>query len=149
MNKKGFDRESALALFRKACHEHGLRITPQRTAVYTRLAQAEDHPNAESLHRRIMEQFPNISLDTVNRTLLTLTRIGLASVVEGGGDPKRFDPDIELHHHARCVECGKILDFYHEEYDNLGVPREIREKMNVIGKRVVIEGLCNGCRKVR
>jgi Fur family peroxide stress response transcriptional regulator len=76
---------------RDRCREVGLKITPQRVAIYRELLETDEHPSAERLHEKIRKKLPNISLDTVNRTLLTLSEIGAAYVVEGTGDAKRFD----------------------------------------------------------
>jgi transcriptional regulator len=57
--------------FYKKAKEHGLKITPQRTAIYRELLKAKDHPSANIIYREIVKKIPDISFDTVNRTLLT------------------------------------------------------------------------------
>ncbi len=101
------------------------------------------------IHQRIKKYYPNVSLDTVNRTLITFAEIGLVRIVEGRGDPKRFDPNPRPHHHFRCIRCGKIVDFYNEEYDALEIPAELKEKFLIISKRVNLEGICDSCRNSR
>jgi Fur family peroxide stress response transcriptional regulator len=98
------------------------------------------------IYKKVSEYYPNISLDTVNRTLLTFHKIGLAKAVGGTGDPKRFDPNLEPHHHFRCVSCGEIIDFRDEFYDALEIPAEIKEKFVVLEKKVHLEGFCDQCR---
>ncbi|HID17983.1 TPA: hypothetical protein EYP27_00395, partial [Candidatus Bathyarchaeota archaeon] len=82
-------------------------------------------------------------LKAVNRTLLTFAENGIIHVVEGYGDPKRFDPVISPHHHFRCLSCNKIIDFSEKSYDKLNVPAEIQNNYVVLYKRVIIEGLCD------
>jgi Fur family peroxide stress response transcriptional regulator len=132
--------------FRAKCRQKGLKVTPQRMAVYKVLADSEDHPSAEMLFRKVRKALPNISLDTVNRTLLTLARIDQAFVVEGSGDAKRFDGNTQSHQHFKCVRCKKIVDFHHEPFDNIEVPAGIREKFTVLRKTVYLEGICDSCR---
>ena len=98
--------EERLLSFESICREHGLSITPQRVAIYKELISSSEHPSAITIYKKVSEYYPNISLDTVNRTLLTFHKIGLAKAVGGSGDPKRFDPNLEPHHHFRCVRCG-------------------------------------------
>jgi Fur family peroxide stress response transcriptional regulator len=136
-----------MAIFYRRSKEHGLKITPQRTAIYQELLKAKDHPSADMIYRRIAKKIPNISFDTVNRTLLTFSKIGITNVVEGYGQAKRYDPDMDLHHHFRCIQCGSIIDFHNKEYDNITVPEEINKQFTVISKKVVLEGLCSKCRK--
>jgi Fur family peroxide stress response transcriptional regulator len=134
-------------IFHQRCKEHGLKITPQRTIIYQELLKAKDHPTADDIYKRIVKKIPNISFDTVNRTLLTFSKIGITNIVEGYGQAKRYDPDMDIHHHFRCIQCGSIIDLYNRDFDNIAVPEEINKKFKVISKKVVLEGLCSKCRK--
>jgi Fur family peroxide stress response transcriptional regulator len=141
------DTKEMMDIFYRRSKENGLKITPQRTAIYQELLKAKDHPSADIIYRRLVKKIPNISFDTVNRTLATFSKIGIANVVEGYGQPKRFDPDITIHHHFRCVQCDTIIDFHNKAYDNITVPQEIQKQFTVWNKKVVLEGLCNKCKK--
>jgi Fur family peroxide stress response transcriptional regulator len=135
--------------FESICRQNGLSITPQRVAIYKELITASDHPSAMTIFNRVREYYSNISLDTVNRTLLKFKEIGLAKVVESSGHPKSFDPNLEPHHHFRCVKCGKIYDFKDEAYDALTLPESIKKKFIVLDKIVHLEGICDACRRGR
>lgn len=139
--------EANMREFRRLCRRHGLRITPQRVAIYERLTAALDHPSATKLYKQVRVKFPNITLATVNRTLLALAEIGLARPVMSSGEPKRFDPDPEAHHHFHCVKCGRIVDFRDVSYDGLKVPREISERYVVLRRKITLEGVCDNCQK--
>jgi Fur family peroxide stress response transcriptional regulator len=133
--------------FRAKCRAAGLKITPQRMAVYEALIKTNKHPSAEMVFQKVREAIPNISLDTVNRTLLTLSRIGAAFIVEGSGDAKRFDANLENHQHFKCVECKRILDFHHEPFDKIEVPKSITKKFKVLRRTVYLEGICDLCKR--
>ena len=133
--------------FEVKCRAAGLRVTPQRTAVYKALLEMGEHPSAESVYQRVREVLPSISLDTVNRTLLCLSEIGAATVVEGSGDAKRFDGNLQRHQHFKCVKCKRIVDFYDEAFDNIEVPESVRERFVVLRKTVYFEGICDFCGK--
>ena len=135
--------------FQAKCRAAGLKITPQRMAVYKALIETSEHPSAETVFRRIKEVIPNISLDTVNRTLLTLNEIGVAFIVEGSGGPKRFDANLKAHQHFKCVKCKRILDFHHKPFDNIEVPADIRSRFTVLRKTVYLEGVCDSCQGKR
>ncbi len=132
--------------FRRMCREAGLKITPQRMAVYKVLIESKQHPSAEMVFRKVREVIPNISLDTVNRTLLTLAEIGAASTVEGTGDVKRFDGKLETHQHFKCIKCRRIFDFHYKPFDNIPVPKNISRRFTVLKKTVYLEGFCDACR---
>lgn len=132
-------------LFIKRCQHHNLKVTPQRVAIYKKLIELNNHPSADAMFQAVRQDFPNISFDTVNRTLLTFAEIGIVDVIEGHGRQRRFDSDMSCHHHFHCVKCHKIVDFNSDEYDNLEIPKNIKKKFTVYRKRVVLSGLCDKC----
>jgi len=133
--------------FQARCREAGLKVTPQRMAVYKVLIESKQHPSADMVFRKVREVIPNISLDTVNRTLLTLAEIGAASIVEGSGDVKRFDGRLETHQHFKCIKCRRIFDFHYKPFDNIAVPKNISRRFVVLKKTVYLEGICDLCAK--
>lgn len=114
-------------------------------AVYQALMEAEGHPAAEDVFNVVKEEFPNISFDTVYRTLVTFSEIGIIDIVEGHGAPRRFDVNPDNHHHFYCIGCGRIIDFYSEAIDQARIPAEINQKCRIFSKRMVLKGYCNAC----
>jgi len=133
--------------FVNICQEHHLKVTPQRVAIYQELLNSNTHPTADAIFQIVKREYPNISFDTVNRTLLTFADIGIVDVVETFGGAKRFDPNVTAHHHLHCTQCGKVIDFYSRDYDNLAVPEGVHKQFQVISKRVVLKGICEACNK--
>jgi Fur family peroxide stress response transcriptional regulator len=129
----------------ETCRHRKLKITPQRVAIYQALIQSGQHPTADLMFRTVKKEFPHISFDTVNRTLLTFADIGVVDVVEVFGGPKRFDPNVSDHHHMHCMACGRIIDFEFEGYARLEVPEAVARTFKVISRRVVLKGLCEAC----
>ena len=137
--------EQTLSFCREKLEEHSFRITPQRVGIFSCLLQSKDHPSAEMVHQLIKKEFPNISFDTVNRTLHCLAEKGLIRVVESGPGPRRFDARLKKHYHFRCYNCKKIVDFDCKEYDNIKIPKDIAKKYKVFRQDIVLEGLCPEC----
>ncbi|MFA5554332.1 MAG: transcriptional repressor [Phycisphaerae bacterium] len=135
--------------FRAKCKKHRLSMTPQRMAIYELLIETTDHPSSEEVYEKAKRKFRDISLDTVYRTLTTFSDIGVINTVEGYGEAKRYDPEIEPHHHFRCKNCNNIIDFCNTTYDNLEIPREFRKNFKITNLRVVLEGVCEKCGKNR
>ena len=131
--------------FHAKCQTAGLRVTPQRIAVYEALVNSKEHPSADTVYRLVKEVLLHISLDTVNRTLQTLVEIGVAFTTEGSGDTRRFDGNLGNHQHFKCIKCKKIIDLHHESFDNIQVPASIGEKFTVLRKTVYFEGICDLC----
>jgi len=137
--------EKMVKAFYEKCRALGLKVTPQRMAVYRALVESKEHPSADMVYRKVKKILPNISLDTVNRTLLKLDEIDAAFIVEGSGDVKRFDANHDNHQHFKCVKCRKIIDFHHKGFDNIKVPPSIAKRFTVLRKAVYLEGLCEKC----
>ncbi|MBN1124552.1 MAG: transcriptional repressor [Sedimentisphaerales bacterium] len=131
--------------FRRQCQKSGLRITPQREAVFCALVDSTDHPTAESVYQQVRSQMPHISFDTVNRTLNTLCEIGAAFVVPGTGNVRHFDGNLSDHQHFRCIKCKRIVDFHHDPFDNVAVPDTLVGRFIVMHKTVCLEGYCDQC----
>ena len=135
-----------LEAFSAKCRQAGLKVTPQRLAIYKSLITTDSHPSADMVYRTVRDTFENISFDTVNRTLLTFGRIGAAFVVEGSGEVRRFDANFESHQHFKCVKCKRIIDFRHEPFDEVEVPAIVSDKFKVLRKTVYFEGFCDKCK---
>lgn len=143
------DVEAKMEAFRTRCREAGLKVTPQRTTVYRTLLSSTEHPSAEGVFREVRRLLAGISLDTVNRTLLTLNEIGVAFIVEGSGDAKRFDANLQTHQHFKCVRCKRIIDVHHEPFNEIDVPRNLRDRFTVLRRTVYLEGYCDRCQTKR
>jgi Fur family peroxide stress response transcriptional regulator len=151
MNNKKTKMSSAeikkkIRRFADLCKKNGLRVTPQRIEIYKELIKTDEHPSAETLYEKVRKTYPNISFDTVNRTLLTLSEIGAANIVEGSGDVRRFDGGTEKHQHFKCVKCKRIVDFHHKPFDIIRLPASIGNKYTVLKKSVYLEGICDLCK---
>ncbi len=141
------DPKKKLEEFKKICREHSIKLTPQRLLIYEELIKTESHPSTDMLYQQVARTFPTISFDTVNRTLLTFHELGLAHVVEGTGNPKRFDGNVTRHHHFQCVHCKRLYDVYDEDFDALQVPETFQQQFQVTRVSVHLEGICNHCRE--
>ncbi len=137
--------EELKKVFYDKCAENGFKITPQRSFIFDELARATDHPTADAIYKRVRKTLLNISFDTVYRTLLLFTEIGIVNLVQGTGEQKRFEPNLHQHHHFRCIKCHSIYDFENDDYNDIAVPEAVQRQGVIINKRVVLEGICSKC----
>jgi len=142
----GVEIDEKIDWFTGLCRKNGLKVTPQRIEIYKELIKSDEHPSAETLFAKVRKTFPNVSFDTVNRTLLTLSEIGAAFIVEGSGDVRRFDGGSEKHQHFKCVKCKRIIDFNHEPFNNIKLPANLDKKFEILKKTVYLEGICDKCK---
>jgi Fur family transcriptional regulator, peroxide stress response regulator len=140
-----FDIDGSTSAFKAKCKDAGLKVTPQRMATYQALVDSKEHPSADMVYSKVRLTNSNVSFDTVNRTLLTLNEMGVATIVEGSGEPKRYDANLSPHQHFKCVKCRRIIDFHDTDFDDISVPAELEQKFVVLRKSVYFEGVCDIC----
>ncbi|HID66608.1 MAG TPA: transcriptional repressor [Aquificaceae bacterium] len=131
-----------LELFVKKCKEIGLKITPQRLAVYEVLLKSYNHPTVEEIYEEVKKMYPYVSLATVYRTLETLEKIGLVKRVCFWGNSARYDANTSEHHHLICEKCGRIEDIDLEQ--KLAIPENL-QGFKTHSYSVNIYGLCSEC----
>jgi Fe2+ or Zn2+ uptake regulation protein len=121
---------------------HGLRVTPQRRAIWHVVAEAGDgHLSAEEVFRRARARLPELSRATVYNALGEFVATGLLAPLEGPG-PRRYDANLAPHHHFRCRRCRRLYDV-----DPAGVEGlRLRERgFRVERAHVLLEGACPAC----
>lgn len=98
-------------LFVDLLKEKGLKVTPQRAAIYEAIVKLNNHPTAENVIDYIKANYPNISVGTVYKVLDTLVENGLLKKVKTEKDIMRYDAFVTNHHHLYCAETDRIEDF--------------------------------------
>lgn len=125
--------------------EHGLRVTPQRRAIWRVLATAEGaHLSADEVFQHARGELPQLSRATVYNALGELVAAGLLGLVEGPG-PQLYDANVEPHHHFRCRRCRRLYDV---EPDGVESLRLARRGFTVERAHVLLEGTCPSCSRV-
>jgi Fur family transcriptional regulator, peroxide stress response regulator len=99
--------------------EKGLKVTPQRIAVYEAVINLNNHPTAESIIKFIKKTYPHIATATVYKVLDALTENGLIKRVKTEKDIMRYDAILERHHHLYCTETDRIEDYNDEQLDRM------------------------------
>ncbi|MFW6049965.1 MAG: Fur family transcriptional regulator [Myxococcota bacterium] len=121
----------------------GLKVTPQRLAVFRALWGDETHPTAQEIYERLQEEFPSMSFATVYNTLDALAGIGRVRPLALGG-ATRFDPNVEPHHHAVCDRCGAVRDVPASPHQARRTPAEV-SGFRVRRVERLYRGLCPDC----
>ena len=137
--------EDRMAAFRTECERLGLKLTHQRLEIYREMASTEEHPDADTVHRRVRKRIPVVSKDTVYRNLKLLAEHGLISIVGLSHDRLRFDANREPHHHFVCVRCGRIQDFCSPCLASIQMPQEAKTYGNPVSLHLEVKGVCVSC----
>ena len=129
----------------QSLRDAGLRLTHQRLEIVRVIAADETHPDVETVYRVVRERVPTISLDTVYRTLATLTERGLVTRVEFTPGPARYDANPARHHHFVCTRCGLVRDVEDRDLDAVRATDEVTRIGRPDAVTVQFRGLCTQC----
>ena len=104
----------------KLCVAKGLRMTDQRRVIARVLSAADDHPDAEELHRRAAAEDPRISLATVYRTVRLFEDAGIIERHDFRDGRSRYEEVGDDHHdHLIDLKSGEVVEFVNEEIERL------------------------------
>ncbi len=91
--------------------ENGYRLTPQRLMILEAVAAQAGHLTVEDIHSRVVQQYPEISLSTIYRTLETLRDLGMVTQTDmGNGREEYHFAEQAHHHHLVCRKCGAVAE---------------------------------------
>ena len=122
----------------------GLRVTPQRFAVYANLCDRDDHPTAEQILGDLNRDAPTSSQATVYSSLQALRKVGLVRDVLLEEGLCRYDANVDPHHHFRCRHCGAIEDIPWQQFADISF-QQFRSGLQVDDYEVTVRGLCEQC----
>jgi Fur family peroxide stress response transcriptional regulator len=138
--------ESSVQTLQKA----GLRITPQRLAVYRLLAGTDRHPTAQMIYEALREEYPSLSLATVYNTLDALVEAGVINALGAAGDGSiHYDADTSPHVNLACISCHRVIDLPSAHVSSLEEEVAAESGYLLLGARVMYYGLCLECQKKR
>ena len=133
--------DTIVELFR----QQGLRITPQRRAIFELLAQGNGHPTAEEIYQRVLSVMPDVSRTTVYNTIHELLTLGeLVEVEELSAAGTRYDTNTNKHHHLLCLRCKKLLDI-DRDFEGLDLSPEEASGYQIVRRQVTFYGYCSQC----
>lgn len=124
----------------------GYRLTPQRLALVSLLANDDTHPSADQIFARLRTEYPTISLATVYNTLDVLVELGEALTLDLSEGCTRYDVRRPTAHpHVVCRACGRVADL-----DVAGLGEFVQEARSScefvdLQPRIYFDGICPGC----
>ena len=127
--------------------EKGLKLTPQRRLIVELIHDNIGHLTAEHIINCVQSKMPGVNKSTVYRTLELLEKYGCVYKSELDNLSVYHHVDEGHHHHLVCSRCGKSVDCDEDLF--LPVEQELlkRHKFSVDFRHVVMNGICEKCRK--
>ena len=113
--------------FKKLLKENGLKVTTQRITILEVLQNRPGkHMTAEEIYDCVKEQYPDIGLATVYRTIQLLSELHLIDKLNLDDGYVRYEigktgnpGSTHHHHHLICLNCGAVSSFEDDLLDTL------------------------------
>ena len=129
----------------KFLKENNCKITPQRLAIYNILKESKDHPNADSIYRKLEPAYPTISLATIYKSLELFDHLGLIQVINIGENSFRYDCKAFSHPHLICSICHKVEDLNVDYFKDLTYKVESSTNYKISKQQLSFYGVCPEC----
>jgi len=106
------------------------------------LVSRRNHPTAEMIYLELVNEIAGLSKTTVYNTLNLFVQEGIARALNIESNELRYESDISLHGHFKCMECGEVYDFSY----NKDLVQDLRLKNFVLQDyQFSIKGVCSIC----
>jgi Fur family ferric uptake transcriptional regulator len=133
----------------KVLKRHGYKLTTQRRVVIRTVVATPNHLTPGAIYEKVHQDYPNIGLVTIYRTLDILAKLGLICKVHAGGCCGSYSlkRPLEHHHHLICSECGAVVDFTGCDLSELEQRLSLETGFEVEDHLLEFIGLCQACQK--
>lgn len=142
--------------FKQMLKAKGLKVTNQRLLVLEVLSNNKDkHLTAEDIYDLVKEDYPEIGLATIYRTVQLLHEMKLVDRINLDDGFTRYEigeTDVlagkhHHHHHLICKECGKVIPMKDDRLDSLEDYIEKETGFHVLDHDLKFYGICKECRE--
>lgn len=121
------------------------RNTVQKQIVLESVHQLQNHPTADQVYDRAVEQHPSISRGTVYRNLNQLAEDGEIYKIQVPSGADRFDHMVHPHYHIRCQRCNKLFDVEMAYMEGLEDAVANQQGFRFTGHTILFRGICPQC----
>ena len=115
------DQEDIQKQFINALQSEGIKLTPQRQAVFSNIMNSQGHRECNDIQNSLLKDGMNVSRATIYRTLDILVHYNLIRKLVIGDSKAKYEKKIGKKHHDHmiCIESGDIIEFENEEIERL------------------------------
>ena len=141
--------------FKQKLKEKGLKVTNQRLLVLEVLECHRDkHMTVEDIYDLVKEDYPEIGLATIYRTVQLLMEMQLVDRINLGDGCSRYEigetegaPNRHHHHHLICRGSGKVEPLKDDLLDELERHVERATGFCILDHELKFYGHCRECLK--
>jgi Fe2+ or Zn2+ uptake regulation protein len=97
------------------------------------------------IYKELSPQIPTLSKTTVYNTLKLFYSVDVVQKVMIEENEVRFDANMSIHGHFKCLSCGRVYDFPVDKHSmSYGLPQEFTLKE----EHVYCTGYCSSCERL-
>ena len=124
------------------------RNTKQKEIILDILKENRIHPTINEIYVLAKEKYPSIGQATIYRNVNRLVEEGkILKLPNSNNDSYHYDIDISSHDHLLCKKCGKIIDIFDNDYDDIFESIAKKNKIIIDRATILLEGKCSKCNK--
>ena len=121
-------------------------MTPQRRLILNAVASMRGHISVDQVYRQVAEQFPDVNVTTVYRTLEVLETLGFVRHTHFHDSSFQFQrTDETAHQHLVCTVCGNDQELDLAVLEPLAAELRTRYGFQADLTHTAIVGVCSGC----
>jgi len=125
--------------------KHNIKPSFQRIKILESLIKYNDHPTADEVYNKVLEEIPTLSKSTVYNTINVFIEANILKGVYIEENELRYDAMTFSHGHFKCKQCDRIYDF---EIDVDKIYNDSLNQFQIQEKDVYFKGLCSECIQV-
>ena len=125
-----------------------LKLSSGRETVFHEVMNAHGHFAAEELVKRCHRHQRKVSRATIYRSLRELREAGVIRETAFGEKHLHYEHvyDEQLHHHARCIRCYRMIEFPCRHDDKQYIEFLKKHQFQILGHELHFYGICCKCR---
>lgn len=133
-------------LLSQTLKSHGYSLTKPRQEVFAALSDSD----ALSMRQLVGKLIHKMDRASIYRTIDLFEKLGVVNRLQIGWKYKLelSEAFVEHHHHAACMNCGKVIAFEEEKQLEAQIDKIARDlKFSVASHSLEIRGLCPKCQE--
>lgn len=138
-----------VAILRSFISKRGLRNTPEREMIVEEIFTRSDHFDVDELYLRLRRKGSKVSKASIYRNIPLILECGLIKEVWYENGHMHYEPHYgqERHCHLRCIQCGKVIEFYEQGLRDTEQRLAKQYDYKIIDSRLDVNGYCPDCQK--
>ena len=128
--------------------EHGLKVTEQRRLIVAQIIAGGNTVEVGALIKRVREKQPDISIDTIYRTLALLCATDMLCKIAKSGRGSEYEIIAGKHlHYMICSHCGCREPFEDCFFEAEALSQGQKKGFLLTGHKLELYGVCPLCLK--